>query len=304
MLLKWLKLREVADAGVTLADQFPQPPEPLPAARGRQERLRRAHGEALRDFLQRAVHQARGLRLNFLKRVWLANSFKWRLLEKGVDAETANEWTQTLVLEISPKKTNAVPGLAAQADPPGSGKVRNLFTLGQESQGRGAYDEAVAYFQEFLRLKPHRANALNSLGTALYSLGRYEEAQEQFRNAIGREANYPEAHANLGAAYLARGLLREAENSLRRALELKPDNLDPRFNLGLTLLYLGRLDEARGQFEKVLKVEPRRAEALVGMGLVARTQGGFEEAGALFNRALQVNPNVPGAWTALAGLAR
>src|SRR5260370_37644608 len=108
MLLKWFNAREAADAGVALADQFPRSPEPVSAARVKQEPLRTAHGKALRDFLHRAVHEIRTLWLNFYKRAWFANAFKWRLLENGVDAETANEWTQTLGLEISSNKTNSV----------------------------------------------------------------------------------------------------------------------------------------------------------------------------------------------------
>src|SRR4051794_9290011 len=99
MLHKWFNARKAAEAGTALADRFPRPPVADSAALGKREQLRKAHGEALREYLQRAVHDIRSLRLNFYKRAWFANSFKWRLLENGVDAETANEWTQTLVLE-------------------------------------------------------------------------------------------------------------------------------------------------------------------------------------------------------------
>lgn len=306
MMFKWFNAREAADAGAALADQFPRPPVPVSTVRGKQEQLRKAHGEALRDFLRRAVHEARNLRLNFYKRAWFANSFKWRLLENGVDAETANEWTQTLVLEIS-NKTESVPSLespVAQTNQPASGKAQNLVTLGRESYARGAYAEAVTYFQEFVALKPGRADALNQLGAALFNLGRYGEAEIQFRKAIGRQPNFPEAHGNLGAVYLARGHYLEAENSLRRAVKLKPSIPDPRSNLGLTLLHLGRLRDAEAQFEKVLKVAPRHAAALHGMGLVARTEGRFDEAEAMFKRALEVDPNLSGAWAALVGLRK
>jgi tetratricopeptide (TPR) repeat protein len=307
MLLKSFNAREAAEAGIALADQFPRPPAPVSAARGRQEHLRRAHGEALREFLKRAVHEIRSLRLNFYKRAWFANSFKWRLLENGVDAETANEWTQTLVLEISSNRINSAPShesSVAQTHRPGVRKARDLSRLGDDSYARGAYAEAVAHYQDLIALKPRDAAVFNDLGAALSKLGRYHEAEDHFRKAIGRQPDHPEAHGNLGTVYLARGQLWQAENSLRRALKSKPTDLNHRCNLGLTLVSLGRLHDARIQFEKVLKVAPHHVEALVGMGLVARTEGRFDEAGAKFNRALEVNPKMPVAWAALAGIRR
>jgi tetratricopeptide (TPR) repeat protein len=307
MLLKWFNAREAAKVGTALADQFPRPPMSGAAAPGKQEQLRGAHGEALRDYLRRAIHEMRGLRLNFYKRAWFANSFKWRLVENGVDAETANEWTQTLVLEASAFKSNSVPSHESPAPKtnwPGSGRARSLAARGDESYIRGDYAEAATYYQDSVALKPRQAAALNGLGAALCKLGRYKEAEDYFRKAIGAQPDHPEAHANLGAVYLARGQFFEAENSLRRALKSKPADLDRRCNLGLTLVNLGRLQDARAQLEKVLNVAPRHVEALVGMGLVARTEGRFDEAGAMFNRALEVNPKMPGAWAALAGIRK
>ena len=307
MLLKWFKAREAAETAIALADQFPLPPAPLSAARGKQEQSKKAHGEALQDFLSRAVHEARSLRLNFFKRAWFANAFKWRLLEKGVDAEIANEWTQTLVLEISSHRTHSAPGhesSVAQTDRPGRKQARNLVALGDAAYARGAYAEAVAYFQESAGVKAPHADVLNRLGSALFNLGHYQEAESQFRKAIGKEPNHPDAHGNLGALYLATGQFFQAENSLRRALKSNATALDHRCNLGLTLVQLGLLQEAQGQLEKVVRLAPRHAEALVGLGLIARTEGRFDEAETLFNRALDVNPNTPSACAALAGIRR
>jgi tetratricopeptide (TPR) repeat protein len=244
--------------------------------------------------------------LNFFKRAWFANSFKWRLLENGVDAETANEWTQTLVLEISSDRASSAPSRTSPptTDRPDSSKAQDLLTQGHESYARGDYAEAVTCLQESAGLKPLRADALNELGLAFFNLGRYAEAENCFRKAIGKQPNFAEAHGNLGAVHLARGHYFEAENATRRALKLKPDILDYRSNLGLILLYLERLRDAEAQFEKVLRVAPRHAPALHGMGRVARTDGRFDEAGALFNRALEVNPKMPGAWAALVGLRK
>jgi tetratricopeptide (TPR) repeat protein len=320
MLFKWFSAREAMKAGTALADQFPRPAVSIAAELGERGRSQSVPGGLLRDFLRRAVHQAHTLQLNFYKRAQFANAFKWRLLEKGVDADTANEWTQTLVLEISSKSVKKpaprlgvtaaqqVPAPQEAPAPPANrpvvGKARSLSRLADDAFARAAYAEAVNYLQDLVALKPRDATALNNLGAALSKVGRYPEAKVQFRKAIAREPGHRDAHGNLGAIYLACGQFFEAENSLRRAIEARPADVERRCDLGRTLVNLGRLREARAQFERVLKVASLHSEALVGMGLIARMEGRFDEAGALFERALEANPNSPAACAALAGIGR
>jgi Flp pilus assembly protein TadD len=316
-LFGWFNARDAAAAGTALADQFPVPQAPGPVRRGKQEAQHRSSGHALGEFFQRAARESRTLRLNFYRRATLANSFKWRLLENGVDAGTAEEVTRSLVLHISlkPAETTAIESPAAQSapvgdsggavsNPRGNGKAKKLLALGDETYARGDFEEAVACFQQFLRLKPGRAAVYNTLGIALRNLGRYAEAQDQFRKAIGKQPDNAEAHGSLGALQLSRGQLSEAEGSLRRAIKLKPDNLDQRSSLGLALVFLGRLADARAQFDKVLKVAPRHADALYGKGLIANMEGRFDEAVTLFKRTLDANPQMPRAWAALAGVRK
>ena len=47
---------------------------------------------------KREVHE---LRLNFYQRAKLANAFKWRLIENGVERKVADEVTQSLVVDLS-----------------------------------------------------------------------------------------------------------------------------------------------------------------------------------------------------------
>jgi tetratricopeptide (TPR) repeat protein len=300
MLFDWLNARDAVEAGCALADSFP----------------RAAPGEAVREFLQRAVHELRSRKLNLYKRARFANAFKWRLLEKGVQSETAAELTQTLLLQAlvpaAPSAHHArVPATAPATLPgdlPGSRPPRNspdaLFRQASECFERGAYVEAVAVYRELVALRPRHVDALHNLGAALARLGRYEEAEAHFRKVISRRPNHAEAHVNLGIALLPRGRFQDAENSFRRALSLKATDLAARSNLGQALLLMGRLDSARIEFEKVLKVAPRHADALYGMGMIARAHGRFDDAEAMLQRALVANPQMARAWSALASLRR
>ncbi len=241
-MLKWFNVRNIAEAGHTLADQVPQ--SPVPGANGKQGQLRKARRNAVGDFFRRAGRDPRIVGLNFIKRAWLANSFKWRLLENGVDSETANEWTQTLVLEISRKKSNSPApdeSMPTQLEQPLVSDARRLSALADESYARGAYAEAVTHLQGLVAIKPHDATALNALGAALVKVARYKEAEDCFGKAVRRRSDYPEAHGNLGAVYLAKGQFLEAEVSLRRALKARPADPAYRCNLATALLNIGRL---------------------------------------------------------------
>jgi tetratricopeptide (TPR) repeat protein len=298
MIRDWFETHAVVQVGTALADQF-APRIVLDSV---------AHGEkALQEILRQADREIHTLRLNIYKRARFANSFRWRLLENGVEREIADEVTQRLVLHLSLNQGGPGSGRNLAAPPiarPVSSNAQFLFTQGNKCFAQGAYAEAFTFYRDLVKFNPHRADALNNLGSALCKLGRYHEAEDYFRHAIGINPNYPEAHNNLGNVLRCRGHIAEAEIQLRRALKLKPNYVDARSNLGLTLVLFGRLRDAKAGFAKVLKAAPRHPEALLGLGQVAGMEGRFDEAESMFKRALKVNPRMPSALAALAGIRK
>jgi tetratricopeptide (TPR) repeat protein len=298
MILDWFNTRQVTQLGCELADQF--------ASQAKQN-LQSTHGDALKELFARADREVRGMPLNVYKKAKFANSFKWRLLENGVDKESADEVTQRLVMHLSGGQDLPAPSQAstsATAGQSGPTGIKSLLAQGNKCMARGAYEEATVFYQDLVNLNPRHAVALNNLGSALCKLGRYAEAEEDFRAAIRVEPDYPDAHGNLGTLLRWKGHMVEAEASLRRALKLKPNFVDARTSLGLTMVLIGRLRDARARFDKVLKVSRGNADALVGMGQVAAMEGRFDESKALFERALTANPSMPAAWAALAGIRK
>jgi tetratricopeptide (TPR) repeat protein len=245
--------------------------------------------------------------LNFYKRAKLANSFKWRLIENGVKRATADEVTQTLVLNLSmseadPPATAAIP--SAVNGRRSANNVKQLFAQGNRCMDQGAYIEAIDIFQRLLEVDPHHAMALNNIGAALSKLSQYQKAERLFRAAIKERPDFVDAHSNLGMVLRWQGFLNDSEKSLRNALRLNPSHVDARTNLGTTLALLNRLREAKGQLKKALKAEPRNAEALFAMGQIASLEGRFDESEKTLNRALQARPKMPVAWAALSGLRK
>jgi tetratricopeptide (TPR) repeat protein len=300
MLLSWLNAREATDLGRSLADHFDPHAGSEPAARGK--KALPSGEKATHAFLQQVDREARPLRLSFYKRAKLANSFKWRLLERGVEQGRASELTQLLLLQLSANGASAVQAHASVTPTPkrsNAGKVDSLLLQAIECDAQGSHAEAVRLYQALLELDPRQALAHNNLGAALCKLGRYQEAEQAFRRTIEIKPDYPDALCNLGTVLRWRGLILESEMPLRRAVKLSPRHVAAQNSLAATLVLLGRLPDARSRFEKALKLAPRSVDALIGLGTVAGIEGRIENAEALFMRALEVDPKAPAAWAAL-----
>lgn len=99
-MLNWFNAREAADVGTALADDFFSQTQAVPAARGKNAGTG-AKGKGVQKLLQRVDREARTLQLNFYKRAKLATSFKWRLLQNGVQADLVDELTRILVFRLS-----------------------------------------------------------------------------------------------------------------------------------------------------------------------------------------------------------
>ena len=305
MLFNWLDAREATAAGATLADDFYlQSASKLPRARAGQTGQEPELQKFLQKFLQRVDQAARPLKLNVFKRAKLANSFKWRLLEKGVEQALVDELTQALVMRLMGSAAGAA---ASERGSSARRTVRDAqaqHAAASELYRRGAIVEARAAYQQLVNLDPRDAVARNGLGAALAQLARYGEAEAELRRAIGLRAGYPEAHFNLAGVLQSTGRFNESEMPLRRALKLKPAYLEARISLGMTCVLLGRLREARDSYEKALRLAPRNTQALVGLGQIESLEGRFAEAEVACRRALEVEPGASYAWAALAWLRK
>ena len=301
MIFDWFNAREAEKIAFDLADQF-APRAPAAASSGRAQ-AGKDGASGLQDLLRRANTDGRLVGLNFYKKARFANSFKWRLLENGVEPGTADSLTHSLVVELTretptPDEQPAV-GRANSA-PSDRNTFKDLLRRGNKALASGAYQEALDTYRKLVEIDPAHPEALNNLGAALFRTGGYQDAAGLFRQAIAADPNYAEANHNLGTVLRWMGEMEESELSFRRALKLKPNYVDARAGLGLTLIYLGRVRDARARFDKVLKAAPRHAQALLGMGQIERLEGRFSEAEVLFKRVLEIDPRVT---SALAGLA-
>ena len=161
MTLAWLNGQEAAEIGAALANEFA---------------LTSSASGSMEHLLRRADSEVRPLRLNFYKKAKFANSFKWRLIEKGVARGTADEVTQSLVLHLSqnpePASTMSAVAPAGRSD---QRTAKDLFRRGNKFFEQRAFAEAAALYEQVLEMDSRHAEVLNNLGSSFSYLGRIVE---------------------------------------------------------------------------------------------------------------------------------
>jgi tetratricopeptide (TPR) repeat protein len=176
------------------------------------------------------------------------------------------------------------------------------FNLGSVLEDQGKVPEAMAHYEQALRLNPDYADVHNNLGVALAQLGRMQEAVGHWEQALRLKPDLAEAHCNLANALAQSGRIQEAIGHYEQALQLNPDYVEAHNNLGIALAGLGKLAEAAGQFEQALRLKPDQAETHNNLAVVLLDAGRIQEGIAHCEQALRLKPDYPEAHYNLAVL--
>jgi tetratricopeptide (TPR) repeat protein len=155
----------------------------------------------------------------------------------------------------------------------------------------GRRGDAVAEYKEALRLRPDNVEALNNLGNALVSMGRPQEAIAPLEEALRLDAGHAEAHFNLGNALSALGRTPDAIVQYREDLRLRPEHLEARFNLANAFVSQGSLPEAVGEYREALHLNPAYADAHYNLANALNSLGRTQEAIGEFEETLRLRPD-------------
>lgn len=101
----------------------------------------------------------------------------------------------------------------------------------------GQYDKALADFSEAIRLESQDALYPNNRGGTYSEMGQFDRALQDFDEAIRLDPQLAAAYGNRALAYISLGMDAEAEEDLKRVEELREDTSELR----------GLIEEKKGQ---------------------------------------------------------
>ena len=141
----------------------------------------------------------------------------------------------------------------------------------------GAYEEAVAAYQDALKIVPSHPAVLRGLGSVFIALDQPELALAQYDMALRVAPDDPRALTGRGVSLDLMGRHEEARAAYRTASERAPEFVPARNNLGLSLIVGGYYEEAVAILHPVANVSPQvrgnlaLAHGIAGdMGLASR----------------------------------
>ncbi len=158
------------------------------------------------------------------------------------------------------------------------------------------YEQALAAYEQAIRLCPHDANTYNLKGNMLRELKRYEEALAAYEQAIQLDPKPATAYSNKSVTLIYLNQYEDALAACSQAIRLDPNSAAAYSNMGSVLFTLKRYEEALAACEQAIQLDPKLATAYNTKGSILVMLNRYEGALTAFEQALQLDPNLIAAY--------
>jgi protein O-mannosyl-transferase len=173
--------------------------------------------------------------------------------------------------------------------------AQSRANLGAALLGQGRAADALPHLLQAVRLNPTLREALVNLAACHRELGQTAEAAAAYEEVVRRQPDDAAAQSGLGMMLVARGREDEGIGHLRESVRIAPSSADGHYDLARALLGLGRAQEAALEFSETVRLRPSFAEAHFGLASILARQGRLVEAIAEYEAALRIAPQFAGA---------
>jgi tetratricopeptide (TPR) repeat protein len=160
------------------------------------------------------------------------------------------------------------------------------FEFGAMALQLSLWQDAIAAFQQTLKLRKNDPVALYDLGRAFLGEWKFEDARQQFARYVEVRPDDASGHCALGMTLAALESTQQARDQFERSILLAPEQTESYFRLGLIELNVKDLDEAATNLQQVLNRDSKHAGALSGLGRVVFEQRRYSDAIDLLQRAI------------------
>lgn len=154
----------------------------------------------------------------------------------------------------------------------------------------GDYSDSANDYEKILAEHPKDADALYGRGISYAGMGKSKEAIADFENVIKLKPRYDKAYRQMCTAYLALNQSDKAESTITAAMNSCGADADLYFSRALSRYQSGRKDSALEDYNEAIRLSPDRKEYYNDRGFVQMDLGKFEDARKDFNHALEIDP--------------
>jgi tetratricopeptide (TPR) repeat protein len=153
----------------------------------------------------------------------------------------------------------------------------------------GRYEEAIASYDQTIKIKPDYHLAWHGKGYCFEKLEQYEKALQSHDQTIKINPDYEEGWYNRGVQLGNLGRYEEAIASYDQTLKIKPDHQHAWYNRGFSLGNLGRYEEAIASYDQAIKIKPDYHEAWYNKADIYALQGQTDLALENLEKAISLN---------------
>jgi tetratricopeptide (TPR) repeat protein len=178
---------------------------------------------------------------------------------------------------------NPTPGSQTELD--------ELLALARRHRQAQQYAAAANAYHQILATKPNVAVICFELAEVLSSQGKLEEAKAYLERAVSLRPDFAQAQHALANLLRGQGKLDAAHGRFETVAALMPRSAEAHNNVANVLTALGRFDEAAQRYQQALAVKPDFAEAHNNLGNIFRIQGHVPQAMAHYDRAIALQPD-------------
>jgi tetratricopeptide (TPR) repeat protein len=189
------------------------------------------------------------------------------------------------------------PNLAALPAPPQHLSAEQNFALGLLFASRGAFAQAIPFFEETLRMEPASYAATFNLALAYKGAGKIESAISLIEQGL-EEKPTAELYDLLASLDETAGKYIDALRHYQEAVKLEPGNEQYYFNLGSEYLAHFTFGPAVEAFDAGAKKFPNAARQFLGLGLAHYALRQYRQASEALLKALEIDPTSPSAYSA------
>ena len=152
------------------------------------------------------------------------------------------------------------------------------YDAGRGLAAEERFDEAIAEFDQAIRLRPRYISAHIDRGLAYRELGQAEQAIHDFGKAIRLDPQNDVPYSNRGVVYYDRGELQLAMLDFEEAVRLTPFAGTSYNNRALVHAAQGNLEQALADVSRALELKPRRSFILDTRAYIYLKSGRYEDA--------------------------